>query len=219
MVGVEHGVVVAVDDLLPRAVAELLGVAGRRETTECRGIALVVGGAMVAEHGAARRRGPCHRGLICASSPDSRISSKQRLPLHSAGSVASATDSYGRPSQTSLQPDWLSRQSVRDAGALQHVQQRLVAADLLFVVVVAPHGENRQGTETSVLVPQELASGKLITSAMAASSRRGLARIAVHAPVLRARGFAEDEDQQPRFGCRPPAGAVSHPRRSGSAPA
>src|SRR3546814_5379078 len=50
MVGIEHRVVVAVDDLPAAAVAELLGVAGRGEAAEGGRVALVVRRPVVAEH-------------------------------------------------------------------------------------------------------------------------------------------------------------------------
>ena len=47
------------------------------------------------------------------ASPTSSASSRQCPPLHSAGVREAFVRSSGSPSQTPLQPDWLSRQSTR----------------------------------------------------------------------------------------------------------
>ncbi|KAG1443351.1 hypothetical protein G6F57_018127 [Rhizopus arrhizus] len=49
VIGVQHGIVVAVGDLFARATADVTGIAGRGEAAECRRIALEVGRSMVAQ--------------------------------------------------------------------------------------------------------------------------------------------------------------------------
>ena len=51
----------------------------------------------------------------------------------------------------------------------QHVEQTLRVAYAPLIVVLAPQGENMQGTETSVEVPQEVTSLKAMTPVFASS--------------------------------------------------
>ncbi|MNU94872.1 hypothetical protein D3C71_848650 [compost metagenome] len=93
----------------------------------------------------------------------------QRPSAHSPGVVASDNDWKSRPSHTPLQPDWLSRHSGAMPARFSTCSSDWCARIFFSSYSWRPHGENRHGSDTSVLVPQECMSGKLTTAAWASS--------------------------------------------------
>ena len=96
-----------------------------------------------------------------------------------------------------------------DAGPREHMQQRLAAADAVLVVVASAHRrEHARHRDLGV----GAAAGRLREVDQAGHGRqlrRGLARVAVQAPVGRPRGLADDQHHPHR----PSARAHARPRR------
>ncbi len=84
-----------------------------------------------------------------------------------------------------------------DAGVVEHVQQRLVRADLLLIVIVAAIGREQAGQRHFGAGAARM-HVREVDRAGLRQLRRGLPGVAVQAPVLRAHGFAHHDHQQPR---------------------
>src|SRR3546814_5627660 len=110
--------------------AELLGIAGGGEAAERRRVALVVGRPVVAEH-------VQHDDAVAAVGPDPRLQAGQQDLVEAALAVAQRRiRGIGHRLERKPVADTLAAGLVvapqhLHARALEHVQQRLVAADLL----------------------------------------------------------------------------------------
>ena len=93
----------------------------------------------------------------------SMTSSKHSPAVHRLGSGGSLAGACGTRSQTPLHPDWLSSQSTASPARCS------TSSRFSWVAGASPpslrvNGENMQGTDTSVLVPQGLTSLKFTRS-------------------------------------------------------
>ena len=98
-----------------------------------------------------------------AWSPSSSTSSKQLVAVAEAGVRSSEPSCRGTRSQVPLQPELLSRQSTFTPtrwSTSSRPSRRLASWSLYSARPSAP---NMQGTDTAVLVPQELTCVKLTT--------------------------------------------------------
>ncbi|MCW0449713.1 hypothetical protein NB706_002547 [Xanthomonas sacchari] len=206
VVGVQQRIVVGVGDQFAAAVAQVGGVAGRGEAAERGRVALEVAGAVAAElvqhHHAVAGLGAHLRGqvlqqdLVHAASVLAQLRILGVVQVLDLQAVAHA-----------LAAGLVVAPQRGDAGVLEHVQQRLVLADVALVVVVAAerreHARHRHlgagAAGVHVGEVDHVALGQL---------RRGLPCIAVEAPVLRAGGFAQHHHQQPRLAARRTRGGL-----------
>ncbi len=197
VVGVQQRVVVGIGDQVAPAVAQVGAVAGGREAAEAGRIAFEIAGAVAAE-------------LV---QHDHAVAG---LGAHLCSQILQQDFVHAAPGLAQLRVlgvvQALDRQAVAhalaaglvvapqrgDAGVLEHVQQRLVLADVAFVVVVAAErGEHARHRDLGAGAAR-MHVGE-IDHAQLRQLRRGLAHVAVQAPVLRACGFAQHHHQQPRL--------------------
>ena len=135
----------------------------------------------------------------------SRPSSRQRPPWHRPGAFSACDAVGGQAVAHALAARLVVAPVHRHAGARQHVQQRSRCRGCAPRRSRADRtGANMHGSETSVLVPQ-LVTSREVDHRHRASSRRGLPRVAVQAPVGGSRRLAHHQHQQQRLAPSGPA--------------
>ena len=198
MIGVQQRVVVSVDDCLAFALAQFWVFAGGREALELRRITFEIAGAMVSQL-------MQHNHLIAFGRRKLRGKPLDQDLIHAALVIAQlCVFGVGQA---------LARQSVAHALAaglvvapqggharmVEYMQQGLVAADFLFIVVAAAVGREHARQRYFGTGPASAHLRKVDEPVDSGQFGRGLARIAVQAPVLGARGFSDHQYQQSRF--------------------
>lgn len=202
VVGVEDGIVIGVDDLLARAVAQLRGPAVGREAPELRWIALEVSRAVIAHHVQGDHGVAADRLELAL----------QALDQHAVVALAAGTE-VGRGAHIGpgyLDPaagaDALASRLVVDpfhgiAGVRQHVEQAFRVADAALVVVFATEHREHAGQRD---FGRGAAGADLAESDDVAHNqlRVGLARIAEQREIGSTGGFADHQHEHARPGCR-----------------
>ncbi|MNN61272.1 hypothetical protein D3C81_1764990 [compost metagenome] len=139
MIGVQHRVVVAVGDLLAAAPAQIGGIAGRGEVAEARRVALEIARPVVAQlvqhHHPVTRSGAHLRGQVV----DQDL--VHAAPVGAQLRVLGVIQRLHRQAFAyALAAGLVVAPQRADPRAVQYVQQRLVRADVLRVIVVATIG-------------------------------------------------------------------------------
>ena len=148
VVGVEDGVVVGIDDLLPAALAQLVLHALGREAPELGRVALVVSRAVVAQlvqqhHGVTRRRGgglAHHIGQSLQQHAVEAAAAGAQAGVAAGGEVA-AVDAVAQALAAAL----VVQPHHPQAGTRQQLRQGFAAADQVFVVVGPSLGREHAG--------------------------------------------------------------------------
>ncbi len=171
VVGVQQGVVVAVDDAVPRAGAEVVAGADRGELLVLPGIALEVGRTVAAhlvqdQHGVLLQ--PVDEGL--------QVAQEDLVMALAAGAqgriLALAQVLEGDAIAGALAAGLVVPPQDPQACALQHIEKAFLGARASVAVVRAAQVGEHAGTDTAVSVPQECTLEKLIRPSSAFS--RGL---------------------------------------------
>ena len=208
MVGVEQRVVVGTGDRGVVALAQVIALAGRLEAAEALGVAAEIGRAVVAQHVQHDDAAALGAGQPLVQTGQQRLveaaalgAQPRRVDLHHLLAGQAVADALA--AGLVVAPQHV------DAGPREHMQQRLAAADAVLVVVAPAHRrEHARHRDLGV----GAAAGGLREVDQAGHGRqlwRGLARMAVQAPVGRPCGLADDQHHPHR----PSARAHARPRR------
>ncbi len=173
-------------------------MAGWREALESRGVAPEVGRPVVAQHVQDQ-----HLHALCVL--QARVQAAQQAFVQAVVTLAQAwcrggADNFGGQAIADpLAAGLVVAPLHRSPGARQHVQQRLAATDA-SLVVVAPADGREHARQRHLGAGAAGADVGEVEYWQLSQARRGLAGVAVEAPVSRAHRFADHDDHQARLG-------------------